>query len=246
MSGELSLSEDVLREANICLYSIDRPGFGLSDFDANKTLDTFCDDIQVFMKSLKLPALNALAFSQGAVFAYALANRGMLSKCVIVAGQDDFNFPETNALLDGSVQGLVQNIHDDFSGIADYFKNNVTPESFYEMIVQMSEGRDRALYESHDFKTEFLEALRGGIGHSMEAYLQDLKLCMSPWGFNIEDIHSEVELWYGGLDRSTVHSPDFGTTLAIRNPRFKRVYFPEEGGSILWSKAKEILLSFKS
>jgi hypothetical protein len=50
-----------------------------------------------------------------------------------------------------------------------------------------------------------------------------------------------VDLWYGAQDTSPVHSPDFGATLAARLPRATRTVDPGEGGSILWTRARDIL-----
>ncbi|HEX8539949.1 MAG TPA: alpha/beta hydrolase, partial [Cystobacter sp.] len=51
---------------------------------------------------------------------------------------------------------------------------------------------------------------------------------------------------YGGLDTSTVHSPDFGATLAARLPSATLTVDPHEGGSILWTRARDILVRLKS
>ncbi len=63
---------------------------------------------------------------------------------------------------------------------------------------------------------------------------------------NLEDITIPVDLWYGGLDTSTVHSPDFGATLASRLPNASHTVDPEEGGSILATRSGDILAKLKS
>ncbi|WP_067133417.1 alpha/beta fold hydrolase [Microtetraspora malaysiensis] len=52
-----------------------------------------------------------------------------------------------------------------------------------------------------------------------------------------------VDLWYGGHDASSVHSPDHGAELARRIPASRRHLLPEAGGSLLWTHAEEILTS---
>lgn len=61
-----------------------------------------------------------------------------------------------------------------------------------------------------------------------------------------EHITVPVELWYGGADTSTVHSPDFGATLATRLPNSTHTLEPREGGSILWTRARDILVRLRS
>jgi pimeloyl-ACP methyl ester carboxylesterase len=57
----------------------------------------------------------------------------------------------------------------------------------------------------------------------------------------VEDITARVDLWYGALDASPVHSPDHGETLARRIPRCRRHVVADAGGSILWTHGTEIL-----
>ena len=52
-----------------------------------------------------------------------------------------------------------------------------------------------------------------------------------------------VDLWYGGHDTSTVHSPDLGVTLAGRIPPTRRYFLADAGGSLLWTHAEPILTS---
>jgi 8-oxo-dGTP diphosphatase len=69
---------------------------------------------------------------------------------------------------------------------------------------------------------------------------------MSVWSFALEDITIPVDLWYGGLDTSPVHSPDFGATLASRLPQASHLLDPDEGGSILWTRSQDILSTLNS
>ena len=66
---------------------------------------------------------------------------------------------------------------------------------------------------------------------------------MGRWPFDLADIRVPVDLWYGGLDASPVHSPDHGAELARRIPAARRHLLPEAGGSLLWTHAEEIVAS---
>ncbi len=43
-----------------------------------------------------------------------------------------------------------------------------------------------------------------------QGYVQDLLIALQKWEFTPETTRVPVSLWYGELDMSTVHSPDFG------------------------------------
>ena len=121
----------------------------------------------------------------------------------------------------------------------------MSADSFYEMIVEMSSDEDKIVYENIDFKNKYQLSLNSGLGQSMDSYLQDLKLCINQWPFNIEDITNSVHLFYGLKDTSTVHSPDFGEELCLRNPLFKRKVYPEFGSALIWTRAQDILRVIK-
>jgi hypothetical protein len=59
--------------------------------------------------------------------------------------------------------------------------------------------------------------------------------------FLLEQISVPTSLWYGRMDSSTVHSPDFGSTLSNRIPGASLHIFESEGGSLLWTRSREIL-----
>lgn len=82
-------------------------------------------------------------------------------------------------------------------------------------------------------------------GHR-EGYARDLVNALGSWSVEPEDITVPVDLWYGGLDTSTVHSPEFGATLASRLPNAYHSVNPEEGGAILWTRYWDILAKLKS
>jgi pimeloyl-ACP methyl ester carboxylesterase len=85
-----------------------------------------------------------------------------------------------------------------------------------------------------------------GFAQGAAGYARDFVLATSDWPFDPSAIRVPVDLWYGGHDTSTVHSPDLGVELARRIPGARRHLLPEAGGSLLWTHAEEILASLTS
>lgn len=110
----------------------------------------------------------------------------------------------------------------------------------------MSAQCDRVLYESDIFGQAYQQALKEGFFQGAQGYARDLVNALSSWTVRLEDISAPVDLWYGALDTSTVHSPDFGTTLASRLANASHIIDPKQGGSILWTRARDILAKLKS
>jgi pimeloyl-ACP methyl ester carboxylesterase len=110
----------------------------------------------------------------------------------------------------------------------------------------MSSARDRAFYSSEGFSAAYRRCLTEGLSQGAVGYARDLVNAFGRWPIRLEDITIPVDLWYGGLDTSTVHSPDFGATLAARLPNASITVGAEQGGSILWARARDILTRLKS
>ena len=105
----------------------------------------------------------------------------------------------------------------------------------------MSGERDRAVYVQEPFASAFQAALRDGFRQGAEGYARDLVRALGAWAVEPEEVGVPVDLWYGALDASPVHSPDFGATLAARLPHASYTLDADEGGSILWTRARDVL-----
>ncbi|WP_337232466.1 hypothetical protein, partial [Vibrio cholerae] len=64
-----------------------------------KSLKSFSEDILFLLDHLSIKNINVMGFSQGAVFAMALCVYCHVDKLLIVAGQDQFDYPDTQKKL---------------------------------------------------------------------------------------------------------------------------------------------------
>jgi pimeloyl-ACP methyl ester carboxylesterase len=246
MSGWLGFGASDLPSLGLKLIAIDRPGLGLSDAHPNKTLSSWVDDTREFIQINDLHDVLAVGFSQGAPFAFALAGRNLVKAIAIVSGQDELAHPRVRPLLHPDVERMIAAVQQDAVRFEQHFSQMVTQEGLWQLIIGMSAQRDRALYESDTFSQAYQRALKEGFSQGAQGYARDLVNALGSWPVKLEDITVPVDLWYGGLDTSTVHSPDFGAILASRLPNASHTVDPEEGGSILWTRSWDILAKLKS
>ena len=241
MSGSIGFGQDYLEKFGFRLIAIDRPGFGGSSPHPQKTLLSWCEDIKEFFASRDLPTASTVGFSQGSVFAFALAAKKRVRSVAIVSGQDDFSDPTTKSLLHKSVQGFVESVQSKNQEFLDGFSRMANAEGLWQLISAMSSAKDKELYESEAFQKLYQHSLQEGFSRGSEAYVLDLVNSMIKWPFDLEDIECPVEIFYGSLDSSTVHSPDFGFRMSKRIKHSSRKLFESEGGSLLWTQAEKIL-----
>lgn len=241
MSGYLGFGTDHLPRLGLRLMAVDRPGLGASDPHPQKTLASWVEDLRQLFQASGLYRVAAVGFSQGAPFALALAAGGLVQAVALVSGQDQLTHPDLAPLLHPEVAAMLEALQNNPAGFEAQIAQMATPEWLWQFILQTSAEHDRALYSSQPFSQAYQRSLQEGFVQGAGGYARDLVNALQPWPFEPEGISVPVDLWYGALDTSTVHSPDFGATLARRLPRASRILDPAEGGSILWNKAGEIL-----
>lgn len=246
MSGFLGFGAEDVTDLGLRLVAVDRPGLGGSDPHPAKTLATWTDDVAELVRARGLKAPLAVGFSQGAVFALALGGRGLVAALALAAGQDELGHPRIRPLLHPDVAGMLATVEGDGAGFQQHVARTATAEWLWGLIAGMSGAHDRALYERPDFADAYRTALAEGFARGAEGYARDLVNALGPWPTRPEDVRVPVDLWYGALDTSTVHSPDFGATLAERLPRSTRTVDPDAGGSLLWTRSRDILARLRA
>ncbi len=241
MSSSLGLATDAIAELDVRLICVDRAGLGRSDPDPNKTLDSYARDVEAVLRAEGIGMVPVVGFSQGAPFAVALAGAGLVSALAIVAGQDELAHPHVRGLLHPEVAGMVDAIAADPVAFERSFAARADADGLWALILGMSAPIDRALYEQPEFAAAFRRSLSEGFARGSSGYVRDLTLAMRRWSTQPEQVQVPVSLWYGLLDASLVHSPDFGETASRRFPSAIRHALPDEGGSLLWTRGGEIV-----
>lgn len=241
-SSALGFGAAVLDALGVRLIALDRPGLGGSDPDPTRTLTSWADDVRALIAERALHAPRIIGFSQGAPFALACAAAGLVTHAAIVSGSDELASPHVRAALVPDVSAMVERVLRDPRS-AETFFSQMSASTMRNMVLTMSSDIDRKVYEDPAFDTAFTRALEEGFSQGAAGYARDTILAMSPWPFDLARIEVPVDLWYGALDTSPVHSPDFGRSLAARIPTAQWHLLPDAGGALLWTHAERILRS---
>jgi pimeloyl-ACP methyl ester carboxylesterase len=236
----LGFGGDDLGRLGVRLISVDRPGLGASTGAPGRTLDDWASDVAHLARVQGLPSLAAVGFSQGAPLSLACAAAGVVSAVAVVSGTDELAHPAVRARLEPGVARLVEQVAADLAG-ARALLEGMTAEKLREMVLAGSGPADLAVYTEPTFAAAYGRALREAFSQGPAGYTLDTLLTLSPWPFAPEDIRVPVDLWYGDADKSPVHSPDLGATLAARLPHARRHVVPGAGGALPWTHGGAIL-----
>jgi len=224
-------------QAGICLIGVDRPGMGLSSYQAGRRLLDFPDDIVGLAHHLRRDQFAVVGFSGGGPYALACACKipQYLTACGIVAGVGHLN--PYLSFLSQWFPWLVLPISRRF--FRDEKQAGKTLLRFAQQWVVPDQNCLHLPEIRELMAASLVEALRPGAKGA--AY--DGVLLGRSWGFKLEDVKfSSLYLWHGELDKEVPVAR--GREIAESLPHCTASYYPGEGHiSLIVNHSKEILAS---
>ena len=231
---EPALGADDLARTGARLIAIDRPGFGGSTFQPGRRLLDWPNDVASFADSLALDRFACMGVSGGGPYVLACALRlgERLTRAAVVCGVGPLDTPDgsrgmmrTNRLLFGAARYSKTAVGLIFALMARGLRRD--PAAALRRTARSLPEPDRAVLERPDARESFalstLESLRPGTrGAGLEA-----QLYARPWGFRLEDVLAEIDLYQGELDVNV--APSMGRYQASTLPHCKAHFFPTDG-----------------
>jgi pimeloyl-ACP methyl ester carboxylesterase len=240
MSGTLGLDRRAVRDLGMRLLAFDRPGTARSDPHEDGTLATWADDVRQVVHARELQRPVAVGVSLGAPFALALAAHAGVEAVALVAGTDDLADPSFAATLAPDVAAALRDARERPSELRERLAAT-DPDELVQRWWDEGSARDRAVLRREPLATVLPRAVRDGLRQGAAGYARDVALALAPWPFRPERIEVPVDVWYGSEDVYPSHSPDRGWRLATRLPRGRRLEVPDEGGTLAWTRGREVL-----
>ena len=240
MSGALGLDAGAVRHLGVRLMAFDRPGTGRSDPHEEGTLKSWADDVRQVVHARQLQRPLALGVSLGAPFALAAAAAGVVEAASWVSGADDLAQARFAPVLTPEVAADVQEARERPAALRGRL-SRTEPDEVAERWLRQGSDRDRTVLEEEGLAERLRPCLRDGFRQGAGAYARDVTLALGPWAFAPEEVDVPVDVWYGAEDAYAMHSPDRGWQLATRLPRGRRLVVPGEGGTLAWTRGREVL-----
>jgi pimeloyl-ACP methyl ester carboxylesterase len=218
----------------------ERPGFGLSDFQPNRALLDWPDDVVSLADALELDRFAVVGASQGGPFAAACAYKvpDRLTAVSLVSALGPFSAP-------GATKGMALPLRQlafvaqHLPGLLAWTQNLSTPMArgdpvaMARRVVQFLPEHDKQVLRRHPEIQDMLvqdgpEIYRNG----GQGITRDMILATGPWGFQPEDIRAQVYLWQGELDRNL--PPAMGRYLAGAIPGCRATFVPDGGHYMIY------------
>jgi len=226
--------------------AIDRPGMGLSDYQKDRTLVDWPDDVVELADALRIETFAVWGLSGGgpyaSVCAWRLAQR--LTAAAIVSGVGPFS----------ELPAIYEQI---YPSSRRFWKLTRDRPFLSRLFLQVSRG-GMALFPGRFVAAMAAElpecdrpyllerqatlgaTLRESLRHGARGGQHDAWLVQQPWGFRLEEVTTRVYIWYGEADLSTPVA--MGRYLAERIPGCEARFFEGEGHLSLVNKYRDEIL----
>lgn len=224
----------------------DRPGFGLSDFKAGRTLMDWPDDVLQLADALNIDRFAVAGMSGGGPYALACALKipHRLTRVALISSMAPLSAPaamEAMAWRNRLLFNLARNSRM-FAKLSWWIMNvafSQNPQRFFKFEASLSSQSEKHLMSRPEIESalirDYAEALRTGI----DGVAWETILLAHPWDLQLENVAIETYLWHGQQDARTPIA--MGRYLASTIPNCRATFLAEEGHDVFYHHWSEIL-----
>jgi pimeloyl-ACP methyl ester carboxylesterase len=227
------------------LITIDRPGFGCSTFQPYRQLLDWPDDVITLADSLGIGKFAVAGVSGGgpyaAACAYKIPNR--LTRVGMISSVGPTDIPNNlNGLYSSRKIGVF--IARNFPlvlplAIAIFQNPQHNPESYFKKILKNSSKTDQEIITRPEIKHLLISCWLEGTRNGIKGFAREGIIFSKPWGFQLEDIQTEIYIWHGDKDTST--PVIIAKNIANQIPHCHLNIIPNKGHFLLFDQWQEIL-----
>lgn len=233
-------------EGGVHCIAPDRPGYGRSDPQENRTLTQWADDVARLVDQLGWRRFSVAGFSGGGPFALAAAHAmgKRIDRVVLLASLAPFRFPEGPAAMADAVRDLYFAARDDAPALTEQLHSAIPDgEALYQTMTHDLPAADRDIFNdaaaAEQYRENLSEAMRGGLTE----VVREMGLIASDWSFKPVEIIVPVRLWHGRDDRKAPFA--MARQLAEHLPDAKLIPLVDQGHFFpftFWSSILQDLL----
>ena len=242
-----AIMDETATRVNARIIALDRPGMGLSDFKPGRQYLDWPDDVTELADAIGVERFAVLGLSSGgphaAVCAFKIPKR--LTAAAIVSSPCPLTAPAASESMSLSWR-LRASVGRRAPWLVRLFFAMVSrnarrdPVSAVSRTLQGLPEPDRVALARPDMVEGAGDSIREAFRSGTRGAAWDYSLMTRLWGFRLEDIPVEVQLWHGEAD-ATFH-PSMGRYLADAIPNCRPRFVPGEGHiSLIINHAEDIL-----
>jgi pimeloyl-ACP methyl ester carboxylesterase len=245
---EARLANKAARQAGVRVIALDRPGYGLSDFQPGRTILDWPRDVADVADTLGLSRFSVIGASGGGPYAlacaYALPER--IARAGVISGVGPYSAP-------GATDGMRWRnrigfqLGGRFPPLARLIMRSMErqlrrrPERTLDAVVQAMSTADAEIARRPEVRRVLADVLAEAFRQGSRGAALDVVLLGRPWGFNLDAIEPPVFLWQGDAD--TLVPAAMGRFLAEQIPNCHATVYTGVG-HLLVDHMPEIVRAF--
>jgi pimeloyl-ACP methyl ester carboxylesterase len=245
--------DELNQQLGIRMIALDRPGYGLSDLQEDRTYLDWPDDVSELADHLGIERFAVLGWSSGGPHAAAVAHEipQRLTVAAIVAGEGPYasdDFPQSVLTGDTFAGSGVNKLFIWSANNGPWLMRTLftmqrimlfrDPAGFVEDAGGFFDlAKDKQFFTRDEYSAEQVEAFR----QDAEGITRDLTIERLDWPFELEDIHAPTVLVFHGEEDTLLH-PRIGEYVCMRIPSCDEpTIYPGEGHTVLYYRYEEII-----
>jgi pimeloyl-ACP methyl ester carboxylesterase len=239
--------DSIAIELGARIITLDRPGYGLSDFQPGRTLLDWPDDVAQLADALQIAQFAAIGLSGGGPYllscAYKMPER--LTSATVISGMGPVDNPEAMKGMMGSMRlglGLARSVPWELARLAleptaRMVRRN--PTAAKKLVPLTAPKADKEAFARPDIQAIDYEDLVEAYRNGAQAAYWEVVMLATPWGFRLEDIDKKIYLWHGEEDTTVpIH---MGRYVARTVPDCEARFYPGQGHTLIYHYWREIL-----
>jgi pimeloyl-ACP methyl ester carboxylesterase len=246
------LFDELNQQLGIRMIALDRPGYGLSDFQEDRTYLDWPDDVSELADQLGIERFAVLGWSSGGPYAAAVAHEipQRLTVAAIVAGEGPIasdDFPQSVLTGDTFSGSGVNKLFIWSANNGPWLMRTLfrmqrimlfrDPAGLVEAAGGDIPAKDKQLFTRDEYTVEQVEAFRQGA----EGMTRDFTIERLDWPFEFEEIHAPTVLVFHGEEDTMLH-PRIGEYVCMRIPSCDEpTIYPGESHSVIYYRYEEII-----
>jgi pimeloyl-ACP methyl ester carboxylesterase len=232
------------------LVAPDRPGFGLSDFQRNRTLAAWKDDVQELADSLGLDRFAVAGISGGGPYVAACAALlpDRVAAAALVSPVGPLCPPEGPDRLPPA-QRVAFRLLPQFTPAMQlaFFGGRLgflhAPDAMYRAVMKRAGPADETILSRPEIRKNILEAVVEGLRPGARGVVQEMKIFASPWNIPFAAIKAPAMLWQGLSDNNVPVSAALRLAQIIPNCELRRI--EDAGHYWIFDHVEEVLTAVR-
>jgi pimeloyl-ACP methyl ester carboxylesterase len=203
LDGYILNFKEHIKNGNFRVIAVDRPGIGLSDYQPERKLLDWSDDMARIADKLNINTFSVIGFSGGAPYTLSCASGipDRIHSVGFISGMGPIDFKESkkdNAMLIPRQIPLIRRLI--ASSLYKSVRNN--PGKISRNMRRILPRAD-VEYFSQDGNIDKIQLLFSeNLKQGVKGFLQEAEIYRQPWGFKLSAIKTRVHLWQGTEDRN--------------------------------------------